>query len=270
MFKSINQWAFPQGMTAIEMLHTAKELGYEAFEPAVGLDGVLTVDTPDSEFIALREEAAKIGMRLSSLAGNASWRESPTANDPAVREKAYRNTVRQLQCAKLLGVDAILYVPGLVTGGGDAVNWQDAWERAVQQLKRLAPVAEECGVVIGVENVWNNLLLSPRDMTGMLDAVDSPWVQCYLDVGNIIKFGWPEMWIPMLKGRIVRVHIKDYNRADGTLAGFCPLLTGDVDYPAVLRELEKAGYDLDIIAEVANGMESLVHTSEAMDRILGR
>ena len=107
-------------------------------------------------------------------------------------------------------------------------------------------------------------------MLSLLDEVGSDFVRCYLDVGNIIKFGWPEMWIPMLKDRIARVHIKDYHRADGTLAGFCPLLEGDVDYPAVMRELKQIGYDGDIVAEVAKGMESLVHTSKAMDVILGR
>lgn len=269
MFKAINQWAFPADMPVPDMLDLAKELGYDAFEPAVGLSGALTLDMPDDIFRSVRAHAERIGLRLTSMAGNASWQESPTANDPAVREKAFRNAVRQLECARLLGVDAILHVPGLV-GGDEMVTWADAWDRAVASLKRLAPIAEEMGVVIGVENVWNNLLLSPRDMLSLLDQVGSDFVQCYLDVGNIIKFGWPEMWIPMLKGRIVRVHIKDYHRADGTLNGFCPLLEGDVDYPAVMAALKEAGYDGDIIAEVAGGMESLVHTSKAMDVILER
>lgn len=269
MFKSISQWAFPEDMPVEEMLQIAKDEGYDAFEPALGPTGPLTMRSTDRDFMAVKEAAQRIGIRLTALASNLSWRVSPTANDPMVREQAYLNAVRQLQAAQILGVDAILFVPGLVGPEGDGiVDYADAWERAVDALRRLAPVAKECGVVIGVENVWNNLLLSPKDMVSLLDEVGSEWVQCYLDVGNVIRTGWAESWVRMLAGRIVRVHVKDYRRADGTINGFCPMLEGDVNYPAVIAELRKAGYDLDLTAEVASGMDSIRHTSAALDRIL--
>lgn len=269
MFKSISQWAFPAEMSIEEMLHTAKELGYDAFEPALGLTGPLNLQSSDADFTAVREAAQRIGIRLAALASNISWSVSPTANDPMVREQAYLGAVRQLQAAQLLGVGAILFVPGLVGAEGDGiVDYADAWARAADMLKRLAPVAQECGVVIGVENVWNNLLLSPKDMVCMLDEVNSPWVQCYLDVGNVIRTGWAESWVRMLAGRIIRVHVKDYDRSNGTINGFCPLLTGDVNYPAVMAELRRAGYDLDLTAEVAQGMDSIRHTIAALEKIV--
>lgn len=269
MYKSISQWAFPENMPIEEMMQTAKNLGYDAFEPAVGPAGPLTMQSSDGDFRAVREAAQKIGIRLTALASNLSWSVSPTSNDPMVREQAYLNAARQLQAAQIMGADAILHVPGLVGKEGDGiVDYADAWARAADMLRRLEPVARECGVVIGVENVWNNLLLSPRDMLAMLDEVGSPWVQCYLDVGNVIRTGWAESWVKMLAGRIVRVHVKDYDRSDGTIRGFCPLLTGDVNYPAVMVELRRAGYDLDLTAEVAQGMDSVKHTIAALNKIL--
>lgn len=269
MYKSISQWAFPAEMSIEEMMQTAKDLGYDAFEPAVMLDGPLSPQSSDRDFMAVKEAAQRIGIRLAALASNISWRVSPTANDPMVREQAYLYAVRQLQAAQILGVGAILFVPGLVGPEGDGiVDYADAWQRAVDMLRRLEPVARECGVVIGVENVWNNLILSPKDMLAMLDEVNSPWVQCYLDVGNVIRTGWAQSWVKMLAGRIVRVHVKDYDRANGTINGFCPMLTGDVDYPAVMAELRRAGYDLDLTAEVASGMDSIRHTIAALDKIV--
>lgn len=280
MFKSINQWSFPAGMTISEIMQQAKGLGYDAIEPAISVTGELSLESTDDEIRSIRAEADRIGIRLSSLAGGLSWGCSPTSNDPAVREKAFANTVRQLECAALLGVEAILLVPGTVgTGfwGGedDFVYYEDAWSRCVDMLKRLAPVAEKCGVVIGVENVWNNFILSPKDFCSLIDEVDSPYVKAYLDIGNVVKFGFPEMWVRMLGDRIVRVHIKDFRRSIGTLDGFCDLLSGDTDFPAVMRELRSIGYDKDITAEMNHSVkcykENIVkRTSTAMDIILGR
>lgn len=280
MYKSINQWSFPADMRISDMMRQAKELGFDAFEPALSETGELSLESSDAEILAIRDEAKRIGIRLSSLASGLTWGCSPTSNDPAVRQRAHANAVRQLECANLLGVSAILLVPGTVgTGfwGGqdDYVYYEDAWKRCVEQLKALAPVAEQCGVVIGVENVWNNLLVSPKDVLSLLDEVGSPWVQSYLDIGNIVKFGFPEMWVRMLRGRIVRVHIKDFKRSIGTLDGFCDLLCGDVDFPAVMRELRDAGYDADITAEMNNAVcchadNRVARASAAMDVILGR
>ena len=280
MYKSINQWSFPADMRISDMMRQAKELGFDAFEPALSETGELSLESSDAEILAIRDEAKRIGIRLSSLASGLTWGCSPTSNDPAVRQRAHANAVRQLECANLLGVSAILLVPGTVgTGfwGGqdDYVYYEDAWKRCVEQLKALAPVAEQCGVVIGVENVWNNLLVSPKDVLSLLDEVGSPWVQSYLDIGNIVKFGFPEMWVRMLRGRIIRVHIKDFKRSIGTLDGFCDLLSGDVDFPAVMRELRDAGYDADITAEMNNAVcchadNRVARASAAMDVILGR
>ncbi len=48
---------------------------------------------------------------------------------------------------------------------------KDAWKNSIQELVKLAPVAEKNRVKIGVENVWNNFLLSPVEMAYYLDQV---------------------------------------------------------------------------------------------------
>ena len=41
-------------------------------------------------------------------------------------------------------------------------------------------------------------------------SFDSPWVQCYFDVGNHVKYAPPEEWIRTLGKLIVKIHIKDF------------------------------------------------------------
>ena len=61
-----------------------------------------------------------------------------------------------------------------------------AYERAQEALRELAPYAEKLGVAIGVENVWNQFLLSPLEMRRFIDEIGSNYVGAYFDVGNVV------------------------------------------------------------------------------------
>ena len=88
-------------------------------------------------------------------------------------------------------------------------------------MKQLAPLAEELGVSMGLEYVWNMFLLSPLEMLRFIEEVGSERVGFYMDVGNMMPTGFPEQWIRILGDHIVRVHFKDFKRSIGTLDGFC-------------------------------------------------
>ena len=279
MYKAINAWSFVPGMRLREMMTEAKRLGYEGFEPGLAVSGELSLESTDDEVRAVRAMADEIGIRLTSLASGLSWGCNPVSNDPATREKAMGQARRALECAALLGVEAVLYVPGTVgTGfwGGedDFVHYRDCWDRAVENCRALGACAAELGVILAVENVWNNFLLSPVEMKLFLDTVGSPAVRAYFDVGNVVKFGYPEMWIDILGDRIARVHVKDFKRSIGTLDGFTDLLSGDVNYPAVMAALRRAGYDGPLTGELNNSVaccreDVVVRGSAALDVILG-
>ena len=107
-----------------------------------------------------------------------------------------------------------------------------------------------------------------------MDRVGHPYVQCYFDVGNVVRSGYPEHWIRVLGPRIKKVHFKDYRINVGTLAGAVELLAGDVNYPAVRDALRDVGYDGWCIAEIGprqHWPDSVLRaTSDAMDLILSR
>jgi hexulose-6-phosphate isomerase len=278
MYKSINQWSFPSGMSIREMMTMAKAQGFEGFEPALSGEGELSLSSTDAQVREVREQADEVGIRLASLASGLTWGASPTSNDPAVRQVARSHALRQLECAHILGVDAILLVPGTVGvgfwGDSDPVEYDACWDRALENVMALSPIAEALGVTVGVENVWNNFLMSPLEMRAFIDQAASPRVGAYLDVGNIIKFGMPETWVRILGKRIARVHVKDYKRAVGTLDGFVDLLCGDVNYPEVIRQLKAVGYDGPLTAEMNAGYrvfpgDVVYRTARALELILG-
>ncbi len=278
MKKGINVWSFPGGMNLTERMELAKKAGFEGIEPALNETGELSLESTEKEILEIRKRAEDIGIPLTSLATGLYWNYSLTSEQKDVREKAKDIVRKQLEAAALLGVDTILVVPGVVgvdfMAGGEVVEYDRAYEYALEALQELAKDAQEAGVSIGVENVWNKFLLSPLEMRDFIDRVGSEYVGAYFDVGNVISTGYPEHWIKILGKRIKKVHFKDYRRAVGTITGFVDLLAGDVDYPKVIEELEAIGYKDYVIAEMgvyARYPEQIVwNTSRAMDVILGR
>ena len=278
MKKGINMWSFPGGMTIEACMRLAKKAGFDGFEPAFNENGPISMESGDAELREYKAMAEDIGIELSSLASGLYWSYPLSSNDPAIRAKSADIVKRQLKAASALGVDCILVVPGAV--GADfipglvPVPYDVAYDRALEGLRELAPYAEDVGVTIGVENVWNKFLLSPLEMRNFIDAVGSPRVQAYFDIGNVILTGYPEHWISILGERIARCHCKDFRRSVGTIFGFVDLLAGDVDYPAVMDALRKVGYDGYITAEMGayqHYSDQIVYnTSAAMDRIFGR
>ena len=276
MFKSVNQWSFPGSYTAAQCLLAAQKAGFAGFEPSFNEEGELSLQGFSADAKALRALADSEGMILPSLASGLYWGYPLTATDPAVREKAQDIVRRQLDCAAELGVGAILVVPGAVGrgfwGGSDNVSYADAYARALEGVRAVAPYAEQAGVTIALENVWNNFLLSPLEFARFVDEAGSPAVAAYFDIGNVIRTGEAEHWIEVLGQRISRVHIKDYKRSVGTLDGFCDLLAGDVNFPAAVKALREAGYDNAVTAEMNIASQDMLavveRTSRAMDLIL--
>jgi hexulose-6-phosphate isomerase len=276
MIKSINLWSFPASYTVEQCLDKALAAGFRSVEPNFAEDGELGIKTTDSAVLEVRRKAVDRGIALASLSTGVYWNNSPTYDDPAVRRRAAELLRRQLEVAALLGVGAVLVVPGLVGAefipGSQVIQYDKAYNRAKEFISSAAPYAKDCGVVIGVENVWNKMLLSPLEMRDFVDGCASPFVKAYFDIGNVLAFGYPEHWVRILGSRIVRVHIKDFKTSVGNINGFTDLLAGDVDFPEVVRALNEVGYDGFVTAEVGGykhySDQIIDNTSAAMDRIL--
>ena len=156
---------------------------------------------------------------------------------------------------------------------------RDAYERSQAEIRKAIPLAEELGVKIAIENVWNHFLLSPLEAARYVDEFKSDAVGWHFDVGNIIASGWPEQWIDILGKRIQKLHIKEYSRAkrdkEGLWKGFqVDYLEGDNNWPVVMKALDDIGYRGWAIAEPAfhppqlNNPAFLQNVSEKVGKIL--
>jgi len=282
MKKSINYWAFPGGLEGTknirEAMRQARDAGFEAIELCIGDTGNLHVGTTRKACDAIRKTADKTGIEIASCASGVWWGynfASPRAQD---RIRAIGAAKKMLKITGWLGADTLLTIPGSVDVFFDpaapVVPYDVVMKRATEGVKKTLPTAEKAGVAMAIEPVWNKFLLSPMEMRAFVDSFKSRFVGVYMDVGNVVLYGYPEQWIRILGKRIKRVHLKDFKRAVGTADGFCDLLEGDVNWPEVVAALKEIGYNSYLTAEMIplyanHPMVRIRNTSAAMDAILG-
>jgi L-ribulose-5-phosphate 3-epimerase len=255
---SASYWMFEGGLEAAipvaDAMAQARNLGFDAIELCIASSGVLTHETTQAQCEQIVAKADELGIEIASVASGESWGCSPTDDDPAKRSKVIEFTKRALQVTKWLGTDAYLFVPGAVDvfflEDSPVVPYDVCYDRAKQAVEQIVPTAEQLGVTLGIENVWNKFLLSPLEMRDFIDGFGSDAVGSYFDAGNVLLTGYPEHWIKILGKRIVRVHVKDFKKSVGTAEGFVDLLEGDLDFEAVRAALAEVGYDGYVTAEM--------------------
>jgi hexulose-6-phosphate isomerase len=253
----------PEKLSYAERFKMAAEAGFEAVE------AYTTTDPREVEEIKKAADDAKL--KILSVMNQAHWEFPLSSDDPDAIQKGMDGMKTSLDNAKLWGADAVLLVPAVVNA---KTSYNDAWTRSQKHIRELIPLAQERKVVIALEEVWNKFLLSPREFAQYVDEFKSPWVKAYVDVGNMVLFGYPQDWIRTLGKRIVKVHLKDFSFKVGKgwkpiTAEFVNLGDGDVDWPEVRKALAEVGYSGTVTAELDEGdLAYLTDVSKRIDRLV--
>jgi L-ribulose-5-phosphate 3-epimerase len=257
-------YASAPGKTPLEKFQAVKAAGYDGIEPSSHLN--------QEEILSARDAT---GLAIPSVSCGQPSR-GLSHPDAAKRAEAVEGLKQALREAKRYGASSILVVAGGVT---EQVTYAEAYQRTQQELRKVVPLAEELGVKLAFENVWNHFLLSPLEAARFVDEFRSPAVGWQFDVGNAVYLGWPEQWIRILGPRIQTLHIKEFSRKkmqqSGLHKGFAvEFLEGDNDWPAVMKAVDEIGYHGWAIVEPAwqppgvDPAARLKQIAEKMDRIL--
>ena len=248
-------------MSLEDTLDLCQEAGYDAVELVFSHDKDLDVDMNDDELESVHSRCAQAGVAVTSVIAQLAESGNLLSRDPQQRDLGRRRLVRSLQIAGRLRAGATLLHPGQLTPEG---TYDEVWVDLRDVLRSLTVDANEAGVVIGLENVWNKFLLSPREAVQFVDDVGSDRVGIYLDTANMMAYGFAEHWIRALGSRIKRVHVKDFDRARHA---FVDLLDGDTDWAVVMAELRAIGYDVSLIHEVSGDRAAHIRMGERLRQI---
>lgn len=108
----------------------------------------------------------------------------------------------------------------------------EGFKWCIDGITRCLARAEECGVVLALENHWG-LARTATGLLRILDAIKSPWLGALMDTGNFLED--PYQQLEAMAPRTVYVQAKTYH-------GGGEWYTLDLDYPRIAGILARVGY----------------------------
>lgn len=253
------------GQTLEEKFRAAKAAGFDGVE----LD---SPGAPDADEVARAKQAT--GIEVHGVVLSTHWSKPFNHPEQSVRGEAQRSLETALRDARAFGASTVLVVPAVVN---QSMGYAEAYERSQAAMRNAADLADELGISIAFENVWNNFLLSPLEAARYCDELNEGrsrrtfgW---YFDIGNVVNFGWPEQWIEVLGDRILKLDVKEFSRKrrddEGLWKGFgVEIGDGDVGWERVRGALRRISYSGWATAEVGGGDEvRLLDIATRMNRV---
>ena len=243
--------------TILEKFQLARKVGFEGVE----------FDSPSGvnreEAVAARD---KTGLVIHGVVDSIHWNVRLSDPSPEVRSKGLEGLTTALNDCKFYGGDTVLLVPGKVTNP-DTENYEQVWQRSQEEVRKVLPLADQLGIKIAIEVVWNNFITKPEQLIEYVDQFKTPTVGAYFDCSNMIKFGVPPAeWIRKLGKRMLKMDFKGYSKAKQ----WVPIGEGDEDWPEVLKACAEVGYNTWATSEVGGGGEEhLLGIAARMDKVLG-
>jgi sugar phosphate isomerase/epimerase len=194
----------------------------------------------------LKQRAFRNGLDLCGF----STHQGFVSPDKDVRKKNIDHTIHCIELAYKLGIPTIRVNTGrwgttksfnqLMKQKGieqrlEGFTDDDGFGWVIDSLEKCLKTAENCGVVMGLENHWG-LGRTADGVLRIVNAIDSPWLQVTLDTGNFLEDSYKQM--EQLAAKAVFVQAKTY-------FGGGTWYTLDLDYSkiaAILRKHKYPGY----------------------------
>jgi len=234
-------WRFKDGMKMpiVKCIDEAARMGFDAVD-------VLLVQMEDQSKGALnkiKHHALINGLDLCCM----STHQGYVYPDQAQRQRNIDLTIEQIEIAYQLGIPIIRLNTGrwrttrsfddlMANRGIEPVlpgyTEEDGFKWVIDSIEKCLPKAEECGVILGLENHWG-LARTPEGLLRIVNAIDSPWLQVLLDTGNFLEDPYDKL--EMCAPQTVFMQAKTYY-------GGGLWYTLDLDYPRIGRIMKKAGF----------------------------
>lgn len=196
------------------------------------------IENPEAEAEKVRKQMDARGLKTSALS---------SGNDFVVLDEA-DITYQVERMKRFLGLARILGTNIIRTEGGatkDSVP-EDRWVEAMAGcLKRLAPFAEEAGILLAVDNHGYCTNDGDRQLA-LIEAVGSPNVGVNLDTMNYRWFGHEvseiNRYYEILAKHTFHTHFKDGHGSRQNYVG-AALGEGEIDLSHAVKCLKAVGYD---------------------------
>lgn len=222
-----------------ECIQLAAETGFDGVE-------ILHIQMTDESNAALqriKQTAFRNGLDLCGF----STHQGFVSPDPLVRQKNVDHTLRCIELAYALGIPTIRVNTGrwgtiksfdeLMANKGiepklEGHTEDEGFQWVIDGFEKCLKKAEECGVVLGLENHWG-LGRTAAGVIRIIEAINSPWLRATLDTGNFLEQQYEQY--EQLAPYACFVQAKTY-------FGGGTWYTLEIDYDRVAKILRHVGY----------------------------
>lgn len=215
---------------------------------AMGFDGVeilhVQMTSEENSYLQnLKRRAFALGLDLCGF----STHQGFLSPDPASRQENIDKTIHQIELAYKMGIPTMRINTGrwgtsanfdaLMANRGiepplEGYTDEDGFGWVIDAIDKCIPKAQECGVVLGLENHWG-LGRTAEGVRRIVEAIDSPWLQVTLDTGNFLEDPYDRL--EQLVDKTILVQAKTYY-------GEGKWYTLDLDYDRIAGILKKHNY----------------------------
>ncbi len=223
----------------IDCIDQAAEMGFDGVE----ILHVQMSDESNSNLQKIKQHAFRSGIDLMGF----STHQGFVSPDKEKRQRNIDHTIRTIELAYRLGIPTIRLNTGrwgttrsfneLMKNRGieprlEGYSDNDAYGWVNDSIEKLLWKAEQCGVVLGLENHWG-LGLTPEGLLRIHREIKSPWLQFTVDTGNFLED--PYERLDMIAPHCVLVQAKTY-------FGGGKWYTLDLDYGRIAKIFQKHNY----------------------------
>lgn len=249
--KSVTIWAIEGGVNGKYDVYQAANLlnnvGFNSVELSVSQDGIINVNSSIDEIQHIKKKFDEKGIMISSLSTLLFNQVSITSTNYDEKAFALNLANKMLELASIAEIPTIQISPGRVT---DTEDYKNVYDIAIRECIILSKRAKELGVLLTVENDWQNFLLSPLEFSGFIDDVNERNFGVCFDTGNSALYGFPEQWINILGNKIKKVHLTDLRITHKFFPKFCDINEGQLNIENICRTLKDNGYNNYLTLEV--------------------
>lgn len=162
---------------------------------------------------------------------------SAAFNDPAAWEVQAQLTKEALKLGRELGCYAITVQAGVRMEAGE---WLESARFGASRITPLADVAEEIGVQLTLESPhMGSITETKQQVLDYLEMIGDPRIGVTVDTSHVQVFcGDVPDYIRAVGDRIGHVHLRDARASDILVRPG----QGEIDFGAVMRQLEAVGY----------------------------
>ena len=215
---------------------------------AMGFDGIeLLLVQMASEDTAYLNKLKKLAFHSGLDLCGFSTHQGFLNPDKDYRDENIKKTIHQLELAYQLGIPTMRLNTGrwrtsesfdaLMANRGiepaiEGYTDEDGFKWVIDSIEQCIPKAEECGIVLGLENHWG-LGRTAEGVKRIVDSIDSPWLMVTLDTGNFLEDPYDQL--EALAPDTFLVQAKTYY-------GGGKWYSLDLDYPRIGEIMRKHDY----------------------------